>query len=231
MTRLLVMAKAPVPGATKTRLRLSPETAAELQAALVRDTVEKASLLGTVTVAGTPPDRLELLESLLPASTRLVPQAPGDLGERMRVAARSLFEEHPEPVLILGTDAPTLPPDSIRRAERALEVEHPYGVSIVGSADGGYVLLGLEQLYEGLFRGIPWSTNAVYRKTLQRARTLGLSVQEGEPHYDVDTPRDLARLEKELIANPQAAPHTARFLKDLQTRKRRRPKPAPQTDD
>ncbi|MDQ4004066.1 MAG: hypothetical protein M3259_09565 [Actinomycetota bacterium] len=42
MTHFLVMAKAPIPGAVKTRLQLPPYRAAVLQAAFVRDTVEKA---------------------------------------------------------------------------------------------------------------------------------------------------------------------------------------------
>ena len=38
---------------------------------------------------------------------------------------------------------------------------------------------------------------------------------EGELHYDVDTPEDLVHLKKELAANPEAALHTAEFLKSL----------------
>lgn len=226
------MAKAPVPGATKTRLRLPPEKAAGLQAALIRDTVEKAGLLGPATVAGTPPESLRLIETLLPGDVRLIAQSGEELGERMFTAARRLFEEDPEPVLILGTDSPTLPPGSLRRAGRALEGErpdeHPYDASTIGSTDGGYVLLGMGGPHEELFRDVPWSTEAVYHKTVQGARALGLSLHEGEPHYDVDTPQDLVRLEEELGANPHAAPHTAKFLKDLRTQKgadQRSPRP------
>ncbi|CAA9422863.1 MAG: hypothetical protein AVDCRST_MAG80-58 [uncultured Rubrobacteraceae bacterium] len=215
MTRLLIMAKAPVPGTTKTRLRLPPEKAASLQTALVRDTVEKAGLLGPLTVAGTPPESLHLIEPLLPKDVRLIAQSGEDLGERMFAAARRLFEEGSEPVLILGTDSPTLPLDSIWRARRVLEDKRQYDASIIGSTDGGYVLLGLAGLHEGLFLDIPWSTNAVYRKTVQRARALGLSIHEGEPHYDVDIPEDLVCLEKELGTNTRAAPHTAKFLREL----------------
>ena len=59
---------------------------------------------------------------------------------------RSLAE--PGPVLILGTDSLTLPPDRLRSVTRALKGERPgesssYYAAIVGSTDGGYVLLGL----------------------------------------------------------------------------------------
>ena len=66
----------------------------------------------------------------------------------------------PEPVLVLGTDAPTLPPRSIRIA--ALVLESGYEASLAGSSDDGYVMLGLREPNEALFRGVPWSTNAVY---------------------------------------------------------------------
>ena len=215
MIRTLVMVKAPVPGLVKTRLLLAPEQAAKFQEALIKDTVAKARALGEVTVAGTPTGDLNLIEPLIPKEAQLIAQSGGDLGERMFAAAFRLFEEGPEPLLVLGTDVPTLLPDSIRRAVRALEGKSACDASIVGSTDGGYVLLGLKELYKPLFRGISWSTDAVYRETLEKARRLDLSLYEGEPHYDVDTPEDLVRLRAELAARPDCAPRTAELLESL----------------
>lgn len=210
--RLLIMAKAPVPGTTKTRLRLPPETAARLQRALISDTVEKAAVLGPTTVAGTPGDALDLIGPLLPWGVRLFAQRGKDLGERMIDAASRLFGEGPEPVLILGTDAPTLTPPAIRDAARALET---HDASIIGSDDGGYVGLGLRRLHEAPFRCIPWSTATVYRETLERVAEVGLSLYEGERHYDVDLPGDLERLRVELLRAPELAPRTAAAMEEL----------------
>ena len=77
------------------------------------------------------------------------------------------------------------------------------------------VMLGPHEPHEALFRGIPWSTDAVYRETVDKAHTLGLMVHKGELHYDVDSPEDLVHLKKELAANPEAALHTAEFLRSL----------------
>lgn len=206
------MAKAPVPGATKTRLRLPPEGAARLQAALVADTSKKASALGLTAVAGIPEDALALIKPLLPEGVRLFAQRGGDLGERMFDAASRLFEEGPEPVLILGTDVPTLPPAEILNAAHALRT---HDASIIGSDDGGYVLLGLGGPHETLFRGIHWSTASVYRETKERALKAGLSLYEGRSHYDVDTPEDLDRLRRELLELPGLAPRTAVILQEL----------------
>ena len=137
--RLIVMAKAPIPGTVKTRLRLEPADAARLQAALIADTVEKSTALGPTTVAGAPRDLLHLIRHLIPDSVPLIPQPEGDLGRRMLSAATALFERSQKPLLILGTDAPTLPPEAILDAAEALETRD---LAIIPSIDGGYVLLG-----------------------------------------------------------------------------------------
>ena len=208
------MTKAPIPGTVKTRLRLPPRKAARLQEALIADTVEKARAIGPTTVAGAPPENLGPIEALLPADVDLVPQAAGDLGERMLAGARALFDASEDPVIILGTDAPTLPPERIESAARALE-DGTHDAAVVPSADGGYVLLGLRRPLEPLFEGVAWSTPHVYRQTLQRAKEAGIPVRTGEPWYDVDTPEDLARLGEELTKEPRLAPRTAEVVADL----------------
>ncbi len=210
--RILVMAKAPIPGTVKTRLGLPPQDAAGLQAALIRDTTEKARLLAPTTVAGAPADRLELIRRILPHEVALIPQPQGDLGDRMVAASKALFDSSPDPVLLLGTDAPSLPSNAIQDAADALNT---HDMSIIPSTDGGYVLLGLRQPVGAVFRGVDWSTEAVHRQTLARAEGEGLSVYEGEPWYDVDEPGDLARLREELGARPDLAPRTAGFLRRM----------------
>ncbi len=207
--RILVMAKAPVPGMVKTRLGLPPQDAAGLQAALIRDTVEKARSLVPTTLAGAPADRLDLIRPILPDAVALMPQPSGDLGGRMLAGSRALFGTSPDPVLLLGTDAPTLPTEAIETAASALDL---HDISIIPSTDGGYVLLGLRRPVAAVFRGVDWSTEAVHRQTLEKAEEAGLSVREGEPWYDVDEPEDLDRLRGELAARPHLAPRTADFL-------------------
>lgn len=211
--RILVMAKAPIPGTVKTRLMLPPEDAAGLQRAFISDTVERARTLAPTTVAGAPPDRRDLIRPLLPDDVPLIAQEPGDLGDRMLCATRTLFAASPVPVLLLGTDAPTLPPEAIEEAASALAF---HDISIIPSFDGGYVLLGLRRPVGAVFRGVDWSTDVVFRQTLRRADEAGLGVYEGDPWYDVDEPENLARLGEELGAHPERAPRTADFLGGLQ---------------
>lgn len=213
--RILVMAKAPVPGTVKTRLMLPPRVAAGLQAALIGDTAEKARALAPTTVAGAPPDKLDLVRPLVPEDVALISQRPGDLGDRMQAASRTLFDAASAPVILLGTDAPTLPVKAIEGAASALD---SHDISIIPSSDGGYVLLGLRRPVEAVFRGVDWSTEVVFRQTLRGAERARLSVYAGEPWYDVDEPGDLSRLAEELGAHPERAPRTAGFLGGCRTR-------------
>jgi rSAM/selenodomain-associated transferase 1 len=179
---------------------------------LIRDTVGKARTLAPTTVAGAPPGRLRLIRNLLPDGVPLIPQPEGDLGDRMLDGVRTVFHQSSEPVVVLGTDAPTLRPSEILKSARALNT---HDISIIQSTDGGYVLLGLRRPVDAIFSGIEWSTDAVYQQTLARAEEAGLSVYEGVAWYDVDEPDDLARLWGELGACPELAPRTAEVLRLL----------------
>jgi uncharacterized protein len=86
--------------------------------------------------------------------------------------------------------------------------------------DGGYTLIGLSKPHSHLFAGIPWSTEAVYELTLQRAREINLPVIALDGWYDVDDGASYAMLERELdgICPPfasgpgQDAPKTRAFV-------------------
>ncbi|MDQ3386768.1 MAG: TIGR04282 family arsenosugar biosynthesis glycosyltransferase [Actinomycetota bacterium] len=208
------MAKAPIPGTTKTRLRLPPESAARLQEALIPDAVNKAKEIAPVTIAGTPADSLDLIAPLISDNVEIIAQVEGELGERMLSAARHLFDKAPSPVIILGTDAPSLPPSYIKDALIALR---SHDVSLTPSEDGGYVLIGLQKPHEAVFENVDWSTEKVHRQTLERARDSGLTVFSTAPWYDVDEPEDLERLARDLASDPMLAPRTATFLRSLRT--------------
>ena len=112
-------------------------------------------------------------------------------------------------VVIIGTDAPDLPADYLRRAFRALAEE---GVDVVfgPSADGGYYLLGLKSVPECLFEGIAWSTGTVLPESLAKAEAEGLLVHLLPEWHDVDTAEDLQRCE--LVRAGNGAPLTREFV-------------------
>lgn len=193
-------------------MRLAPDEAARLQEALIPDAVEKARTVAPVTVAVSPAEGMGSVRRLVGPSTPLIAQPGGDLGGRMLDGARRLFAEGPGPVVILGTDAPALPPGYISEAVRYLLGKEGYDAALTPSRDGGYVLIGLRAPHDALFEGISWSTPEVYSQTLAGASRAGLSVYETPPCHDVDEPEDLERLRPELAREPRLAPRTARVL-------------------
>lgn len=193
--RILIFAKAPIPGQVKTRLipRLGADRAAALHAEL---------LTGLITRLGPlPPAPLELWCALEPRhrlfralaqdfQLTLHQQSDGDLGERMLQAATDSGHRARARILI-GVDCPLLDRPYLERAIARLREGCD---AVLGPAeDGGYVLLGLQEAPQSLFKGIPWGGAHVADLTRQRMRELGWSWDELPMLWDLDRPADLAR--------------------------------------
>jgi uncharacterized protein len=70
--------------------------------------------------------------------------------------------------------------------------------------------------HPSLFEGISWSTPRVYAQTLAQAERLALRVHAVGEWYDVDEPRDLERLQADLLSSPATvAPNTRAALARL----------------
>lgn len=190
-TRIVIFAKAPVPGSVKTRLIpvLGEAGAARLAQRMLANTVDhaKAAGLATPELCATPhPDDASWVKHL-PAGVRLSDQGPGDLGQRLGAAAKRVIDGG-ERILLIGTDCPAL--DGKLLAEAAAQLDHHDAV-IHPALDGGYVLLGLARTDPSLFRDIAWSTKTVAATTIGRIRALGWSLFVGETLQDIDEPADL----------------------------------------
>lgn len=173
----------------KTRLipALRAAEAAELYEALLLDTVEVAESCARTVVAFTPSGGRRALERLLGGHRRLLPQGPGDLGERLGRVFEALCEGG-QPGLVVGSDCPALTAARIRTAAERLG----HADVVIGPAlDGGYYLIGLRRPRPELFADIPWSTASVLEVTRSRAREAGLRVELLETARDLDTPEDL----------------------------------------
>ena len=190
-TRILVFAKAPVPGEVKTRLipALGADGAARLAARMLEQTLEAAAAAGVGPVelcTDAPLDPPPRPGSFAP---QISLQGNGDLGERLSRAAKRVVEDVGDPLLLIGTDCPELDCIRLRAAAEALG---DHDAVILPAADGGYVLLGLKRFDPLLFSDIAWSTNRVAAETIGRIRRLGWSLHVGETLRDVDEPDDLA---------------------------------------
>lgn len=205
MNRIIVFAKAPVPGRVKTRLcpPLTAEQAAAVYRALALDTLAQARLVrkAVVAIAYDPGTRGHdagwLASDDIPVFTQ---EGPG-LGSRLTHAFDHAFRLGASRVLVIGTDCPDLPADCLEEAFAALE----HHDAVLGPAhDGGYCLIGLRRPNPAVFLNVPWSTPAVYGRTLERLREEGLSFKELAIRSDVDSWEDLRAFRKLCAAGKDA---------------------------
>ena len=191
--RILVFAKAPVPGRVKTRLapKLGEAGAARLAARLLELALDQARAagVGPVELCMSPaPGHPDWASVPLPADIQPSDQGDGDLGERMARAARRVLAAGTA-VLLTGTDCPGLDATRLRLAAARLA---DHDAVLYPAEDGGYPLLGLKAEAPSLFEAMPWSTPAVARLTLERLAALGWRTWVGDRLRDIDTPEDLA---------------------------------------
>ena len=212
---LLVVAKRPAPGRTKTRLTppLSPEQAAALYECFLRDTLDLVRRLPDVApaIAYLPAEERAYFEALAP-DFELVLQEGTDLGERLDSALTRLLAAGYQHVAIMNSDGPTLPLACLTGAFDALAG----GADVVLGPcdDGGYYLIGLKQPAPRLLREVRMSTPDVLADTLAIAAEEGLTVELLPTWYDVDDAESLERLMKDLAtAPPEVARHTRALLR------------------
>jgi hypothetical protein len=190
--RLLVLAKAPVPGRVKTRLcpPCTPDQAAAVAAAALADTL--AATAGAV-AGGT----VLALEGRMvpPPGVAIRAQRGGSLGERIAAA----FAEMPGPALQLGMDTPQVTPRLLGACLSTLDA----GVdAVLGPAeDGGWWALGLrDPTHARLVADVPMSTPDTGRRTARALLGAGLRVATLPTLRDVDTWAD-------AVAVAGLAPH------------------------
>jgi rSAM/selenodomain-associated transferase 1 len=236
-----VMAKAPRPGFSKTRLcpPLRPDQAAGLSAAFLRDVTENIALAGRqVPIAGyiayAPEGQEARFDGLLAAGTGLLladgsPLMPPDVqgfGRCLLHAVLAMLARGHGSAVVLNSDSPTLPTALLVRSAVALAAEGDRVV--LGPADdGGYYLLGMKAAHAHLFADIAWSSDSVAETTRVRAGQLGLEVVELPTWYDVDDHAALVRLLDETAMPaarngllPYAAPFTSLALARMGMRAR-----------
>lgn len=193
---LLLFAKAPVAGFSKTRLipALGPEGAAGVAARLLEHAVTEAlrSELEEVELCVAPAPEATVWKPFQERDWAVcwTAQGEGDLGERLARAARRRLS-HGSQVLFAGTDCPFLTAGVYQAAARELSSRDAV---LIPATDGGYVLLGLRRFSPTIFQQIPWSSNRVAEQTRRRLKELGWSFSELEPLPDVDEPKDLELL-------------------------------------
>jgi rSAM/selenodomain-associated transferase 1 len=220
-TALVVMARYPEPGKTKTRLArtIGQAQAAHLYQAFLTDLASRfvgldCDLHWTYTPANV--DYQTFITALAPTHAQRMwsfPQQGADFAERLQHAFQWTKQRGFQRTIVIGSDSPHIRPDMITQAIEALE----YTDVVLGPADdGGYYLIAMHKPYD-VFSGIPMSTSVVAQMTIEAAQRQGLKVHLLDPLFDVDELPDLQRLAQLLATDSTLAPTTATYLTTMRS--------------
>jgi rSAM/selenodomain-associated transferase 1 len=213
---IVIMTKVPQAGKVKTRLQpfLTAQQSAEISICFLQDTEQKArAVTQNLIIAFSPIEKKNLLIDILQTNPILIGQKGENLGERMFHAFEFAFSLNSDAVVMIGTDSPTFPAEFVERAFTLLETKSD---AVLGKTDdGGFYLIGLRKAYKRIFENVEWSSPKTFEQTKQNIENLSLNLREIPVWYDVDTPEDFVKLEKELADNRQLAPKTFELIKAL----------------
>ncbi len=224
---VMIAARAPHAGATKTRLgrAIGMERAAKLYSAFLRDlaarltpNIDERNPDYDLAWTHSPPDidfRDELRQATgeAPEHVHYVPQIDDeDWSARQSALLEWGSNGGYARTLLIASDSPQIEREVLLRAFEAL-VESDVVIGRV--LDGGYYLIG-QRGFQEIVQGVEMSTASAADGVIDHARALGLRVAEAPETFDVDVEDDLERLREHLaIDDGQAAPSTWRALRDL----------------
>ncbi len=219
MTRaLIVVAKRPAVGQTKTRLTppLTPDQAVALYTCMLLDTLDLMTQVDARHVLAYAPDDAEpYFQAIAPPQFSFHPQVGQTLGERLHHILSHCLANGCRQAVVMDSDSPTLPADLLRAAFARLD-DPAVDVVLGPCDDGGYYLIGLKQPHAALF-DVVMSTPHVLADTVAAAERAGLRVALLPVWYDVDTAQEVRRLRADLASRPGAdAPRTRAWLKEFQ---------------
>ena len=209
------MAKYPIIGDVKTRLgeTMGYEEATKLYICFLKDTIAKVRQLAIPFFIYYTPENMEAeFMQLFGEDLDYVPQSGANLGERLYNGFKVSSKIGYAAAIALASDVPDLPASILRVAVEKLS---DYDSVLGPSSDGGYYLIGLKNqaVTIKLFQGINWSTETVYKETLDVIKKERITLYPLESWDDVDQITDLSRLYNSL--NPDFhLTHTWRYLKD-----------------
>ena len=200
---MIVVAKAPARGQTKTRLGavIGLDAAAALYQCFLLDVLDLARRVpGVARAIAYAPHGGEAYFSEIAPDFALLLQQGDDLGARLDHALTQSLNDGYTQAAVMSSDTPLAEPSAILQAFDALDAGHD--VAIGPCDDGGYYLLAVKQPQPDILRPIQMSTPCVLQDTIAAAARQSLRVALLPPTNDIDTADDLARLRETLAESP-----------------------------
>lgn len=187
---ILCFCKHPTPGLVKSRLAkdIGNERAAEIYKLLLDEILKSISDLEAEVYLYCYPDvdHPILQQHKDKYKLTLEKQCDGDLGMKMFHAISSHLNKNSNVVLV-GSDCLEINACYIQKAFESLN--SGYEIVLGPAIDGGYVLIGANNINVSIFQNIAWSTNEVLKQTEEKINELDWK------YYCLNKVRDLDTLE------------------------------------
>ena len=186
---LIVFAKNILLGKVKTRLAkdIGDNAAFEVYKKLVEITELETQRLNNCEV------RIYFSDVIIPSkwkgSNKYV-QSGEDLGKRMQNAFECGFKDGFKNIVGIGTDLPEISAEIIQKGFSSLQES---SVVFGPAEDGGYYLIGMNNMISELFNNKSWSSETLLDESINELQKMGVSFTLMKKLNDIDTIDDLRK--------------------------------------
>lgn len=183
--------RTPALGGVKKRLaaQIGDDLALKAYESMLSAAMDKIAKLEGIDIYGFyEGDAVKLKE--LPFAISYLKQHGHDLGAKMGNAFALLFEKKYKKAALIGSDSPDLPLSFITKAFERLDT---YDLVLGPSEDGGYYLIGMNRLVEGIFKDVRWGTGDALKNTIVNANDAKTNYFLLPEWYDIDDLESLKR--------------------------------------
>lgn len=123
-------------------------------------------------------------------------QEGDDIGARMHNAIEKMYNEGYDKITLIGSDCYQLTSSIVMDSFRFL---NDHGVVIGPAQDGGYYLIAMTGIYNGLFENKDWGTEKVLQQTKEDLEKYQISHTFVTELNDLDDEEDLKQSAPELL--------------------------------
>ncbi|TDN95670.1 hypothetical protein DET49_101269 [Salegentibacter sp. 24] len=179
---LIIFTRNPQLGKVKTRLaeEVGNKTAFEIYNFLLRHTVSVTKNLA-VTKEIYYSETLAKNDIWNPTIYNKKLQHGDGLGERMKNAFQEGFKNGYKNIILIGSDLYDLQQEDLNKAFQLLDKKE----AVIGPAtDGGYYLIGMNQLFPEVFQQKDWGTSTVLEETLKDLKNKNIALLEARNDID-----------------------------------------------
>jgi rSAM/selenodomain-associated transferase 1 len=187
MNNLIVLLKNPIIGKAKTRIaaRVGDEIALTIYKELLDELKVLLDSLDKIVIHLFFSDNIENIGPFNNSTFPMYLQSGADLGQRMLNAASDVKgNDITGRIVIIGSDCPYMQKYHIENAFVELNNQK---LVLGPSEDGGYYLIGFQEINESLFNEILWSTGVVMSETIEKAKAIGWNHSLLPILSDIDT--------------------------------------------